>query len=173
MRRRAPLRPDLTPFMSVLFMLLGALFIVIVGNLAGAVADTNATVVRAVVRADRSGDDSAVFRLTPAGNIDKIQHFVDVHPDRLVFMPGNFVEPVPFVPGVTNRFDSLLDQVAQRRETDYIVLLVRPRTATLSRDLRERILSRGVDVGYELYEGDRPIEFERAAVPAAVGPAGT
>lgn len=166
MRRRALLRPDLTAFMSVLFMLLGCLLVVLVGNLSSAVADTESTVVRAVLRA--SGDEQsevAAARLTPAGNIDKVQHYIDIHPDRLVFMPGNLVQPVPWEPGVSNRFDALLAEVAPRRETDYIVLLVRPRTAALSRQLRERVLASGIDVGYELYEGDRPIEFERAPVP--------
>lgn len=171
MRRRALLRPDLTAFMSILFMLLGCLLIVLVSNLASAVADTDSTVIRAFLRANADeGSENAAARLTPAGNIDKVQHYIDIHPDRLVFMPGNYVQLVPWSPTESNRFDNLLSEVARHRDTDYIVLLVRPRTAALSRQLRERILASGVDVGYELYEGDRPVEFERAQMPASSPP---
>lgn len=167
MRHRKLLRPDFTLFMALVFMLAGCLLVVLISNVAVAVVDPATVVVSGVLRAPGPEAGAGVLagsRARPAagGNVDKQPRYVEVRKNRLVFYPGADALPVPVLAQPGNAFERLLDDVAGRAADEYIVLVVRPGTAALTRRLRSAITARGIDVGLDIYEESQPVNYGRS-----------
>lgn len=163
-RRRSVLTTDLSVFMTVILMLAGCLITLLIINLAARMADPNLIVVGTVIRAPGyhrgSNVDTRATGRVLVGNVDKKPFYIDVHPDGLHLLPGGLkLSPRDFDrPG--SPLQTLLDRIEPKADEQYVLLLVRPRTAALVRSLRKAITERGIDVGLELYETYDPINVE-------------
>jgi len=155
---------DLTGFMPVILMTVGCLVILLVVNTVIIVSNPENIRITSVVKAAlyepgrRHGlETGAPF---PFGNRAKEPVYFDVHPDRIVIYPGEKTVLLGdlLVPG--NALERAMDAVEKRKDTYYIVLLARPGTARLVRKLRKLVEGRGIDMGFELYEADREIEYK-------------
>ncbi len=94
----------------------------------------------------------------------KEARFIDVHPNHMVLYPGEQVlrwEDTEELEALTAEF---LDRIAERRDEEYVVLLVRPRAALISRHMARLVRARKIDLGIELFEGGRAFEYEKRAV---------
>ncbi len=60
-----------------------------------------------------------------------------------------------------NEFEKFLTKVEQMKDRRYIVLLLRPDAATFQRQLRKIIRDRGIGMGFEPWEYERPIIVQR------------
>ena len=167
MKRRNMLRADFSVFMCIIFMVSGCLLVVLISNLSVVIVDPATVVISGVIRVPgyepgTSGNMESYGKIYPGGNVDKKPRFVDVQRDQLVFYPGESRLPLSALAKPGNLFDRLLDAVAPHASREYVVLLVRPGTAALTRKLRGEITSRGIDVGLEIYEARQPVNYERA-----------
>ncbi len=167
MGRRNMLRADLSMFMSIIFMLAGCLLIMLISNLAIVIVDPATVVISGIIRAPgmqrgASGNLEQVGKIDPGGNVDKLPHFVDVNPGGLIFYPGGNRAPLASLAQPGNSFENLLDAVAPRAEHEYVVLIVRPGTAALTRKLRAAVTGRGIDIGLEIYEANQPVNYVRS-----------
>lgn len=168
------LRADFSLFICIVFMLAGCLLIVLVSNLAVVIVDPATVIISGIIRAPgmesgASGNEEMVGKMHRGGNVDKVPHFVDVRRDRLVFYPGAHDVPLASLAKPGNEFDRLLGAVQPRARSEYVVLIVRPGAAALTRKLRAAVVAQGIDVGLEIYEAEQPVNYERALRERAKG----
>ena len=158
-----PAEQDLSSFMAVLIMTIGCLVVLLVSNVIIIISNPEntsiSTVVRAAIEAD--GDDKLGSTTPfPYGNRLKEPTYVDIFEDRLIIYPGEEIVPIPDLEREGNAFERLVDRVENNHATSYIVFLVRPRAALVVRRLKKMVKARGIDIGYELFEEGRDVEFE-------------
>ena len=160
---------DFSSFMSVILMLIGVLVIMLVSNVLTIISNPEnikiTSLVTSSVYAEEKSDDKGMSPF-PFGNKVKEPSYIDVYRDRLVlYDPLAMGEIISLrdLEQAGNGFEKMLARVETNKVNDYIVLLARPRSATVVRRLKKVIRDRGVDVGVELYEANRDVEYERAA----------
>ena len=98
----------------------------------------------------------------PQGNRMLSPDYIDVHPDRLVFYPGREVMSIYDLREPGNAFDRQLDKFRKNSayaEEAYIILLIRPYTATIANELRRQIKQAGISMGFELFPEDKEVDF--------------
>ena len=98
----------------------------------------------------------------PQGNRALSPDYIDVHPDRLVFYPGREVMSIYDLREPGNAFDRQLDKFRKNSayaEEAYIILLIRPYTATIANELRRQIKQAGISMGFELFPEDKEVDF--------------
>jgi hypothetical protein len=163
-RDRSGTKTDLSSFMCIVLMLTGALVTILITNIMIISANPENISVTTVIRAHGFVDgqlQGSASDLFPYGNRTKEPSYVDVHRDHLVIYPGEEVLSLADLESEGNAFEKLLKKVQPASDKEYIVLLVRPRSAIVARRLKKAIRDRGIDIGYELYEENRPVDYEQ------------
>lgn len=167
MARRREFSQDLSSFMCIILMVIGVMVIVLITNVVMIISNPeNIRITSLVQSAGAWGQGEAEMVGTqpfPFGNRSKEPVYVDVRRDHLVLYPGKEVVSFRDLERPGNAFERLLNDIQAKHEEEYVVLLARPKTATVFHRLKKLILDRGVDLGWELFEEDRDVEYERAA----------
>jgi len=166
---------DFSSFMCVILMLIGILMILLVSNILSIMSNPENVQISSVIHSamyvpggpqELEGQISIFPKFA---NKSKEPTYVDVYRDRFVIYPDEAVVQGGEMERPGNAFEKLLSRIVERKDREYIILLVRPRSATMFRRLRTAIKDRGVDVGYELYETGRPVELKQVETAAAGG----
>lgn len=149
--------------MCIILMLTGALVTIMVANVMIISANPDNIVITSVIGlTDFAG-----------GNVAKDANYIDVHRDRLdiYFDKGNRLESVPIsdLEMRGNKLEEFIATVYAERETQYIVMLVRPNAAIITRRLRASIRTQGIDLGMELFDAGKEVMFKDGQVAEKVG----
>ncbi len=85
--------------------------------------------------------------------------YVDVEPDQLIICPEetHIAKSDVALPG--GPFEQFLDQVEAVRDTCHIVLILRPGSAIFTRQLRQMIRDRNIDIHFEPWDADRDVNM--------------
>ncbi|MGA1193447.1 MAG: hypothetical protein ACO3ZG_03590 [Kiritimatiellia bacterium] len=157
-RNRDSTKTDFSSFMCIILMLTGALVTIMVANIMIIGSNPDNFVITSVV-------GLTGFK---GGNLAKDTNYIDVYRDRLelFFDNGARKETVTLAELELrgNKFEEFLSNVYERRETEYIVMLVRPGSAETSRRLRTAISNRGIDLGMELFQDEQLVFFREGKV---------
>lgn len=157
-RNRDSTKTDFSSFMCIILMLTGALVTIMVANIMIIGTNPDNFVITSVV-------GLTGFK---GGNLSKDARYIDVYRDRLdlYFENGARKETVTLAELELrgNKFEEFVSQIYNKRETDYIVMLVRPGSAETSRRLRTAIGNRGIDMGMELFQDEQLIFFRDGKV---------
>jgi hypothetical protein len=159
---------DLSSFMCIILMLIGVMIIMLVANTVVIISNPENIQITSVIQSsgmymgDGAGDQSTSPPF-PFGNKSKEPSYVDVQRDHLVLYPSAEVVPLRDLERKGNGLERMLNQIQTNAATEYVVLLARPGTATVIHRLKKTIRDRGIDIGCELYEADRLVEYDRAA----------
>lgn len=162
-RNRDSTKTDFSSFMCIILMLTGCLVTIMVANVMIISANPDNITITSVIGLTDFSD----------GNVTKDANYIDVHRERLdlYFDKGGRVESVPISdlesPG--NKLDEFINMVYAVRDTEYIVMLVRPDSADIYRRLRSAIRARKIDLGMELFEGTQEIFFKDGMVAEKTG----
>jgi hypothetical protein len=147
---------DLSSFMAVLIMTIGCMVVILVSNVIIIISNPENTTITSIVKsALTEGQDPF-----PQGNKAKEPSYIDVRRDRLVIYPGESIVPIRDLQLEGNEFEKLLDRVAANIADEYVVLLCRPGSVVVSRQLQKNISQRGIELGVELFEQDREVVYE-------------
>lgn len=149
--------------MAILIMTIGALVVLLVSNTVIIISNPENTAVTSVVTSSLyipGGDGSEGGSPFPLGNMNKEPNYIDVNRDRIVMYPGDEVLPVRDLERRGNALEAFLERVYEVRDTEYIVLLVRPHSAEVYRRLAKAVRDRDIDLGIELFEADREVDYE-------------
>lgn len=171
-KEKANNEQDLSSFMAILIMTIGALVVLLVSNTLVIISNPENTTVTSVVTSSlvgdggESGHGSSPF---PMGNRHKEPRYIDVHPDRIYLFPGEVVVPSRELERRGSALESFLEEIQENSELEYVVLLVRPHAGEVYRRLSRSVRDRGIDLGTELFEAGRSVNYEarRAASMAA------
>ncbi len=164
-RKKAQAKQDLSSFMAILIMTIGALIVLLVSNTVIIMANPENTAITSVVTSSLfipppTGDGTEGGMPFPHGNMMKEPVYIDVHPDRIIMYPGGEVLPVRELDRPRNALEQFLERVHENRHEEYVVLLVRPRAALVSRRLTKAVRDRDIDLGHELFEAGRAVNYE-------------
>ena len=158
---------DMSSFMCIILMMIGMLVIVLIVNVVTIISNPENIRITSIIQSSgqysdgaRDGSGQPPF---PFGNKSKEPLYVDVYRDHLVLYPGAEVVPLRDLERPGNGFETMLAGIATNRETEYMVLLARPGAASVVHRLKKVVRDSGVDLGFELYEADRVVEYDRAA----------
>jgi hypothetical protein len=153
---------DFSAFMPILILTIGCLVVLLVTNTIIIVSNPENVRITSVVRSAlyiEGGSGMEGGAPFPFGNKNKEPAYVDVYRNRLVLYPGGEILPVRDLQLPGNPFEKLLETVEQDKDEYYVVLLVRPHAASVARRLRKAIRSRDIDFGWELFETERPVDY--------------
>lgn len=157
-RNRDSTKTDFSSFMCIILMLTGCLVTLMVANIMIISTNPENYVITSVVGLTGFS----------GGNVAKDANYIDVYRDRLelYFDKGERKEVVSMaeLESRGNKFEEFVSEVYKVRETEYIVMLVRPNSAAIGRLLRKAVTDRGIDLGMELFEEDKPIIFRDGKV---------
>lgn len=160
---------DLSSFMCIILMMIGVMIIMLVVNVVIIISNPENIQITSIVRsgmyAGEGGSEDTIGHSPPFpfGNKAKEPSYVDVQRDHLVVYPGQEVVALRDLERSGNAFERLLNMIQTNSAVEYVVLLARPGTATVVHRLKKAIRDRGIDIGCELYEANRPVEYDRAA----------
>ena len=157
-RNRDSTKTDFSSFMCIILMLTGCLVTLMVANIMIISTNPENYVITSVVGLTGFS----------GGNVSKDANYIDVYRDRLelYFDKGERKEVVSMaeLESRGNKFEEFVSEIYKVRETEYIVMLVRPNSAEIGRLLRKAVTDRGIDLGMELFEEDKPIIFRDGKV---------
>ena len=167
MARKRTFDQDLSSFMCIILMVIGVMCIVLITNVVMIISNPENIRITSLIQSVGAwvqGEPEMVgAQPFPFGNRFKDPIYIDVHRQHLVLYPSEEVVSIRDLERKGNALELLLDELHEKREEEYVVLLARPGTAAVFHRLKKLILDRGVDLGWELYEADRPVDYERAA----------
>ena len=155
---------DTSGFQNIVLMLIGVLVIMLVSNVLTIISNPENIKIGALVTGTvyEPDDDEKTFIPPKFQNMRQDPLYVDVEANRLIIYGGvsnpekkEIAARDLLLEG--NEFEKFLDDVELVKSTRYIVLLLRPGSAVFQRRLRQVIRDRGIDVGFEPWEADRPI----------------
>ena len=165
MARRAKkgVEMDLSSFMAVLIMTIGCMVVILVSNVIIIISNPDNTRITSIVKSaiyeEGKEDEAKPF---PLGNTSKEPAYIDVRRDRLIIYPSESIVPVRDLQLEGNAFEKLLDRLSTNKANEYVILLLRPGSVVVSRQLQKTIVQRGIALGYELFEQDRDVNYEQA-----------
>ncbi len=155
---------DLSSFMCILIMTIGCLVILLVTNILVIISNPENVQLTAVIKKalDDGGDENdgrGAVGVPKFGNKSKQPTYIDVHPNYLVVYPSGEKMDLADLAVGGNVFEKTIRAVEKNRQFEYIVLLLRPGSATAGNRLRRMIQDRGIDIGQELFEAFRDISL--------------
>ena len=174
---------DSSGFQNIVLMLIGVLMMMLVSNVLTIISNPENIKIGALVTGSVYGenDEKDTFIPPKFQNMKQDPIYVDVEPTRLIIHPEKRVIEARDLVFEGNDFEQFLDDVERVKSVRYIVLLLRPGSATFQRKLRQVIRGRGIDVGFEPWDTGREILVagasdstpgaNTAAAPAAETPA--
>lgn len=162
-KNRDSTKTDFSSFMCIILMLTGCLVTIMVANIMIISANPDNIVITSVIGlTDFAG-----------GNVSKDANYIDVHRDRLdlYFEKGNRLESVPIsdLEFRGNKLEEFIATVYSQKETEYIVMLVRPNAALVTRRLRNVVKNQGIDLGMELFDENKQVMFKDGQVAEKLG----
>ena len=98
-------------------------------------------------------------------NLRKNPVYVDVQPDHVIICPENTVIPSSRLAVPGNEFEQVMEAIQSVREVRYVVLVLRPGSEILQRQLRQIVQKYPVDIGFEPWEAERPVSYEEMSKP--------
>jgi hypothetical protein len=165
-RKKTGVTQDLSSFMAILIMTIGALVTLLVSNTLIIISNPENTQITSIITSSLylppplGGTGSEGGAPFPQGNKVKEPLYLDVHRDRVILYPGEEVLPVRDLERTGNILEARLADIETKVDREYVVLLVRPRSAVVARRLAKAVRDRGIDLGVELYEEGRQIRYE-------------
>lgn len=165
---RKEVKFDYSSFMPIVLMTVGWCATVLIVNTLIIVMNPDNIQITSVVQSAGSfkegGEDEGMGKAPPFpfGNKTKEPMYVDVQRDHLVLYPGSEVVPLRDLERKGNALERMLNTVQTNAATEYVVLLARPGTALVINRLKKAIRDRGIDIGCELYEADRKVNYDEA-----------
>ena len=161
-KKRDATKTDFSSFMCVILMLTGALVTIMISNVVIIAANPENVQITSIIP---QGFDPATEKEVEdtAGNVQKNPWYLEVWRDRMVIHPSGEIIDLVELEEKGNAFEQFLDRVEAKKNSQYIVLLVRENSATLARRLKQAIRDRKIDTGMDLLYKTDPIMLRNTA----------
>ena len=161
-KKKSETKQDLSSFMAILIMTIGALVVLLISNTMVIISNPENTTVTSIIKTsmfvpDGEADGGSPF---PMGNENKEPRYIDVHRDRIIMYPGSILLPVRELDQPNNALERFLEEVYVLRNEEYVVLLVRPYSAEVYRRIAKAVRDRDIDLGIELFEAGRDVDYD-------------
>jgi hypothetical protein len=131
---------ELFPFLAVLACMIGTLILIIIVVTSGVLGSKRSIT---LIARDDGGRNTT---LQP--------HYVEVRGDGVLLHPGMEFVAADDVDRGDTALRLLLRQVQAHRDTEYVIVAVRPDGFALFDDVRDEVEGRGIQIGYEPVDAD-------------------
>lgn len=157
-RKHDSTKTDFSSFMCVILMLTGALVTIMIANVVIISANPDNIRITSIMGMTGFSD----------GNESKQPNYIDVHRDRMdIYFDQGARKEVVYLSDLEakgNALEIFLSEVYAKRDTEYVVMLIRPFAANTSRRLMRLISTygsdvHGIDLGMELFDSNQEIFF--------------
>ena len=148
---------DLSSFMSILIMTIGALVIFLVVNTVTIASNPDNISLRSLEIAEK--EDGGQGGPTKYSNNSKQPTFVDVRSDRVIIYPSKEEVTLDQLERGNNPLEQLVERIRKNREEEYIIIIARPNGISMFRRIRTMVKSAGIDLGMELFDMDQAVRF--------------
>jgi hypothetical protein len=142
--RRSPARSgaqaELFPFLAVLACMIGTLILIVIVVTTGVLGEKRSI--------------TLVARDDWGRNLTLRPHYVEVRGDGVIIHPGMEFVSRDEVGARDTALRRLLSDVEARRQTDYVIVAVRPDGFELFDAVRDQVEGRGIQIGYEPVDAD-------------------
>ncbi|MGD9873591.1 MAG: hypothetical protein AB7T27_04900 [Kiritimatiellia bacterium] len=162
---------DLSAFMNIIIMAIGCMVVILVVNMVIIVSNPENVEIMSLVRGayEEYGEEQGAYVGQPIyANKTKEPFYIDVHADRVILYPEIRELALSELEIKGNAFEQLLDLIEPLKSRIYVILVLRPKSSRVAKQLRRALHDRGIDVGHELYEAGRKIPELKAPDVAAV-----
>lgn len=171
MGSRESTKTDFSSFMCIILMLTGALVTIMIANVIIISANPDNIQITSIMPqspiGDGGGTGEAEMEKDAFGNTMKSPWYVDVWRDHLTIYPdppsGNGHVDLHELEDKDNTFETFLNYVEGRKNTEYVVLIVRPWASSVARQLKKAVVDRGLDIGMDLMDGTSEIKLRNVA----------
>ena len=126
---------ELFPFLAVLACMIGTLILIIIVVTSGVLGSRRSI--------------TLVARDDGGRNITLQPHYVEVRGDGVLLHPGLEFVPADAVDRGDTALRRLLRRVQAHKDTEYVIVAVRPDGFTLFDEVRNQVEGRGIQIGYE------------------------
>ncbi len=157
---------DTSGFQNIVLMLIGVLMIILISNVLTIISNPENIKIGALVSGaiyEGEDDEARAFVAPKFNNMRRDPIYIDVEPRQLtIFYPPRAnpqVVPTRDLSFEGNAFEKFLDQVEEISSKRYIILLMRPGSARLQRQLRQTIAERKIGLGFEPWDRGRIINI--------------
>ncbi|ERN43157.1 hypothetical protein KR51_00000490 [Rubidibacter lacunae KORDI 51-2] len=140
---------ELFPFLSVLACTIGSLILLIV--------------VIAAQMLDSDREVAIVARLEAGRTQQKVPRYIEIRGDGVVIHPGEVFVSVLNLDDAKSPLVQLLDEIEQRRDSEYLIAAVRPSGVSLFDAVRTLIERREIDLGFEPIDETWQLRVEAGA----------
>jgi len=159
--KRDSTKTDFSSFMCVILMLTGALVTIMISNVVIIAANPENIQITSIIPQNLDPDNKETEDTT--GNMVKNPWYLEVWRDRMIIHPTGEIIEIVELEAKGNAFEKFLDRVESRKNSQYIVLLVRENAAALARRLKSIIRDRDIDTGMDLLYKLDPIVLRNIA----------
>ena len=169
-KKRDSTKTDFSSFMCVILMLTGALVTIMISNVVIIAANPENVQITSIIP---SGFDPSTEKEVEdsTGNVTKNPWYLEVWRDRMIIHPTGEEIIMSELEVKGNNFEKFLDRVGEKKNSQYIVLLVRENSAALARRLKQAIRDRQIDTGMDLLYKTDPVVVRNASTPSNQPPA--
>ena len=129
------LTAELFPFLSVLACVIGTLVLLVILVTSGVLGSRRSI--------------TLVARTSTGENVRPVPHYVEVGAGGVVLHPGGQFVPAADLGRRDTPLSELLARVARRRESEYVIVALRPGGYPHFDRVREQVENRGIEIGYE------------------------
>jgi hypothetical protein len=91
----------------------------------------------------------------------KSPSYVECRSYGVAIFPGSIEVPAEEVGREGGPLDELLTRVEENKDMEYVILIVRPRSVHVYREVRKMLTFRGIDVGYDVLETETKIDWDK------------
>ena len=102
------------------------------------------------------------------GENPKVPSYIDCKEDGVTLYPGAKHVSWEELQRPENDVEKLLDVIQGKKETDYVVVMVRPKSVKFYRTIRALLNKRPIDVGYDVVDLDFKVDWDEANKALAV-----
>lgn len=144
---RPPTQIELFPFLSILACTIGTLILLII-------------VITTQTFSEDSQEVTIVARSEEGDNRLKSPHYIVCQADGVVVHPNQEFIPEQQIGQGDSALAELLAQIRRRRESEYLIVAVRPNGIEVFKKVRDLVEGQGIDIGYEPIDQDWELKIE-------------
>lgn len=144
---RKLIETELFPFLSVLACTIGTLILLII------VASTQIF----------QPEVTIIAKSEDGKNQTKIPRYIECQEDGIIIHPGQEFVPKEDIGKANSALASLLNEVSNRKNQEYLIVAVRPNGIDVFQQVRELIEQKDIDIGFEPIEQGWQLKLQESS----------
>jgi len=154
---------DVLPYLSIMLCVLGIICLIIVVMVMNIALNPKAAKVLAfhmLYQGFAKGESA-----TPGagGNVVKSPSYLDCSAEGVNIFPGDITVLAGELQQTSNQVKVVIDRIQGNASNEYVIVLVRPGSLPVYRQVRKMLANRPIDIAYDALEANAKIDWKKEA----------